>query len=128
MIQIPVSIGELFDKVTILRLKILNMKDLKKIKNAEDEHYQLDHLMANVAAGNEGLNNLFTLLYQTNEALWKVEDQLRGLEKKEDFGSDFINLARQVYHLNDQRFDIKNKINILTNSEIREVKEYTNYK
>ena len=127
MIQIPVSAGELFDKVTILRIKLLKIKDNVKLAHIEKELFELDYLIGDIAEGRRDLDALFTLLYQTNLDLWEVEDKLRILEKAGEFESNFIDLARQVYHLNDQRFELKNKINILTGSEIVEVKEYVKY-
>lgn len=128
MIQIPVSAGELFDKVTILRIKLLKIKDNVKLAHVDKELLELDYLVGDLAEGRRDLDKLFNSLYQTNLDLWEVEDKLRILEKAEEFESNFIDLARQVYHLNDQRFEIKNKINTLTGSEIVEVKDYVKYK
>jgi hypothetical protein len=74
------------------------------------------------------VENLFHMLVTTNTNLWEIEDKLRVLEQSNKFEGEFIDLARKVYFTNDERFEYKNQINSLTSSEIREVKEYVNYK
>lgn len=76
----------------------------------------------------EGINRLYEDLIGVNTQLWDVEDELRKLEHKKQFDDKFIELARSVYYLNDERFNIKNKINVLTDSDIQEVKQYIDYK
>lgn len=126
MIQIPVSVGELFDKVTILRIKMMNMEDPEKIRKAEAEYLQLSPLLDKYITTE--IDKLFGQLHTVNSHLWSVEDRLRLMERDKMFDMNFIDLARSVYHLNDQRFELKNKINQLTDSDIVEVKEYTDYK
>ena len=116
-ITIPISVGELLDKITILEIKSMftdneyvlkELEDLNQIKNTLTQ-FTLEYM-------NE--------LRDVNKKLWKIEDQLRELEKKQDFGERFIELARSVYITNDKRADIKKRINELCNSEFREIKVY----
>ena len=76
----------------------------------------------------DSISRLYEDLIGVNLQLWNVEDEIRKLEKDKDFGDKFIELARAVYHLNDERFVVKNKINMLTDSDIQEVKQYIDYK
>lgn len=127
MIQIQISVGELLDKMSILYIKNSKIKDKEKLKKIEKE------LLCLLPIGSPFLENpevddLYTDLFGVNMNLWEVEDILRTLEKKQEFGDYFIGLARQVYKLNDQRFSLKDQINQLTESDISEVKEYINYK
>jgi hypothetical protein len=127
MINIPVSAGELIDKISILQVKETNIKNPEKLALVKNE---LTHLnkVAEIYLADERIEDLLQKLVHTNGELWKVEDELRVMESKGLFNDDFIHLARDVYHLNDQRFEWKNEINSITRSEIREVKEYINYK
>ena len=74
------------------------------------------------------ISKLYHQLVEVNSKLWEVEDELRVIESTKDFNSEFIELARKVYYTNDERFSLKNKINELTNSEVREQKDYIEYK
>jgi hypothetical protein len=119
MINVPISYGELFDKITILEIK------MKKIgtANVAKEHILL------VDKG-KGINvgcDLIQQLRDINEKLWVIEDKIRLKEKAKQFDQDFINLARSVYIQNDRRAAIKKEINKQLNSEIVEEKQYTNY-
>ncbi|MDH5581899.1 MAG: DUF6165 family protein [Bdellovibrionales bacterium] len=122
-LNIPVSLGEVIDKVSILRIKKQKISDQQKLKFIRDEESRLVKFL------NQDKSYLIWIerLVEVNQALWEVEDNLREKEKANDFGEDFILLARSVYILNDQRFEIKNKINSLFNSSIREVKSYSSY-
>ena len=84
--------------------------------------------LLNPFLGIDAIARLYEDLVGVNLQLWNVEDEIRKLEKDKDFGEKFIELARAVYHLNDERFVVKNKINTLTNSDIQEVKQYIDYK
>lgn len=126
MITIQVSIGELIDKYSILQIKRSKVTGDK----LEKVEHEIKALLPEVGPliGIDAIDTLYEHLIGVNLQLWDVEDQLRILEKEKDFGEKFIELARSVYHLNDERFGIKNKINILLGSDIREVKQYINYK
>jgi DNA helicase HerA-like ATPase len=127
-INIPVSIGELVDKLTILDVKLEKIKDEKKLENVRHEKEKLEKLYKQFnGLLAEELSVLRDVLYQTNRGLWSIEDNIRLQEKNKDFGPLFIRLARDVYQINDKRFETKNKINKLTNSDIREVKSYESY-
>lgn len=125
MITIPISVGELLDKVSILYIKNSKIHDEEKLKKIETE---LLHLLPIVKPFLEipEVDDLYTDLMGINYELWGVEDKLRISEKENRFQINFINLARSVYTLNDQRSALKEKINVLTNSEISEVKSYDN--
>ena len=126
-ILVEVSVGELFDKISILEIKKEKIKDPDKIKYISDEHSILkDQLNKNVKS-DEKLNNLFKSLKEINAKLWVIEDKKRQCEKDKDFGEKFVMLSRDVHFLNDDRAKIKLQINNHTGSKIREIKEYTNY-
>jgi hypothetical protein len=126
MITIPISTGELLDKLSILSIKGSKIKDENKLRLVNTE-FALLHKLSIPYLENEVLG-LYLDLVETNSKLWDVEDKLRVLEVEHRFEGEFIELARKVYYLNDERFNIKNQINILTSSEIQEVKEYVDYK
>lgn len=127
MINIPVSVGELIDKLSILQIKKSKIDDKQKLEKIEKEYkFLLTHSMKYLDI--EAIDKLFDDLLGVNLQLWNVEDELRILEKDKSFGDRFIELARAVYYLNDERFSIKDKINRLTDSDIQEVKQYVNYK
>lgn len=126
-VHVEVSVGELVDKITILEIKQARIKDRAKL---EDVSRELDVLNLAREAGvpkSETLKNLTTDLKTVNEALWEVEDELREHERRRDFGERFVELARSVYRLNDQRADLKRKINELVGSRLKEVKSYSAY-
>ena len=125
MPQIEVSVGELLDKVSILYIKNSKIHDGEKLKKVEAELFYLLPIMKPFLEIPE-VDDLYTDLMGVNFELWEIEDKLRILEKEKKFNTVFVELARQVYTLNDQRFSLKEKINVLTNSEISEVKSYDN--
>jgi len=126
MVTIPVSVGELIDKYTILQIK-RNKVSSDKLSKVQHEIESLTSLVGPFIII-DSISSLYEDLIGVNTQLWDVEDQLRELEKDKSFGDRFIELARTVYFLNDKRFEAKNKINILTNSDIQEVKHYIDYK
>jgi len=126
MITIPVSVGELIDKYTILQIKRSKVS-ADKLAKVENEAKQLLPLIGKFIHI-DSISRLYEDLIGVNLQLWNVEDEIRKLEKDKDFGDKFIELARAVYHLNDERFVVKNKINMLTDSDIQEVKQYIDYK
>jgi Family of unknown function (DUF6165) len=127
MISIPVSVGELLDKLSILHIKQNNIKDSEKLEKVRVE-YSLLYNISQAYLGDKDFFNLYDDLITTNSKLWEIEDRIRVLEKDKLFNEDFIELARAVYYTNDERFEIKNKINLLANSEIQEQKSYEDYK
>jgi hypothetical protein len=127
MINVPVSVGELIDKLSILQVKKRNVSNPEKLSYINKEFELLYNLSAEYL-NNMEIENLFHELVKTNSALWDIEDRLRVLEQTGKFEGEFIDLARKVYFTNDKRFELKNEINSLTSSEIREIKEYVDYK
>ena len=126
-IIVEVSIGELFDKISILEIKQEKIKDPEKLKYITDEHSILKNQLAKNIKNDEKLDKLFQSLKEINSKLWIIEDDKRQCEKEKDFGEKFIKLSRDVHFLNDDRAKIKLDINNHTGSKIKEIKEYTNY-
>jgi hypothetical protein len=126
-IVVPISVGELLDKITILTIKTSVLKNPERLNNVLIEKESLEAICC--------LNNIYTpeiiqlvpQLLDINMRLWVVEDNIRESENKKDFGPIFIYLARQVYYLNDRRSEIKREINKLSSSVLVEEKEYTKY-
>ena len=127
--KVEVSNGELLDKLSILELKMKNIKDDKKLINIKNEHGGLSPLCNNLFNnyGNE-LRSLYAKLSEINAELWKIEDDIRECERNKDFGDEFVRLARAVYFTNDKRSDVKKSINLLTESGFVEEKSYEDYK
>jgi hypothetical protein len=121
-VSIPVSIGELWDKYSILEIKQEKIKDVDKLKYIKDE---LDYLEPFIK--DNKFDELFNNLKQVNLNLWKIEDDIREKELKNQFDDHFIDLARMVYKTNDRRAEIKKEINNKFNSMIHEVKSYKKY-
>ena len=122
--NIPVSIGEIFDKYSILEIKLTKIKDIKKIKLVKKEAELLKPYILKYSLDKEIYENLKNI----NSQLWDIEDTLRIKELQKDFNDEFIQLARKVYFTNDKRAEIKKKINFFFKSEIIEVKDYVDYK
>ena len=127
--KVEVSNGELLDKLSILELKLKNIKDDKKLINIKNEYGGLSPLCNNLFDnyGNE-LRSLYAKLSEINAELWKIEDDIRECERNKDFGDEFVRLARAVYFTNDKRSDVKKSINLLTESGFIEEKSYEDYK
>tara|TARA_Y100000590_G_scaffold459130_1_gene615418 strand:+ start:67926 stop:68309 length:384 start_codon:yes stop_codon:yes gene_type:complete len=123
-IEIPISLGELLDKLSILMIKSEMISDKEKLKDVAIEERLLK---GKVEALGIDSSELFEELLQINKKLWKIEDDIREKERKDEFDKEFIELARSVYITNDQRFDIKNRINLKFGSAIKEVKSYEEY-
>jgi hypothetical protein len=123
---IPVSVGELLDKVSILSIKSDMISDADKLSKVKIELNQLMDLARPILQDDQ-LERLYDNLLIVNKDLWDVEDVLRRMEADKKFDEQFIAKARSVYFLNDRRFEIKNKINTVMGSEINEVKQYVNY-
>ena len=122
-----VSIGELFDKISILEIKQEKIKDPEKLKFIVNEHSILKEQLDKNVKSDEKLNNLFKSLKEINSKLWVIEDDKRQCEKDKIFTEKFIKLSRDIHFLNDDRAKIKLEINNLTGSKIKEIKEYTSY-
>jgi len=126
-ILVEISVGELLDKISILKVKQEKIKDPEKLKFINDEHNILkDQLDKNVKSDDK-LNSLFKSLKDINAKLWVIEDNKRLCEKNSDFTENFIKLSRDVHFLNDDRAKIKLELNNHTGSKIKEIKEYTKY-
>jgi len=133
-INVPVSIGELVDKLKILEIKSVKIDDHKKNQEIYKEKILLEEELKKIINTKSDcgfhIGDLLALkadLYEINRELWHIEDKIRVREKNKDFGAEFVRLARDVYYTNDKRFEIKNEINQLTNSEVKEVKSYESY-
>ena len=126
-ILVEVSVGELLDKISILEIKKEKIKDPEKLKFISDEHTILQDQLDQNVKSDEILNKLFQSLKDINAKLWVIEDDKRMCEKNSDFTENFIKLSRDVHFLNDERAQIKLKINNHTGSKIKEIKEYTSY-
>ena len=121
IIHAPISIGELIDKITILKIKSILITDSIKLKNIEQELQLLEELKDSL---NIDVDSLQSKLYGVNLELWHIENYKRECEKNQSFGEDFIETARQVYLKNDLRASIKKQINELVGSTIIEEKSY----
>ena len=126
-IIVEVSIGELLDKISILEIKQVKIKDPEKLKFINNELSILKNQLENNVKSDEKLDSLYQSLKEINAKLWVIEDDKRQCEKDKDFGEKFIKLSRDVHFLNDDRAKIKLEINDHTGSVIREIKEYTSY-
>ena len=109
LLQIPGSIGELFDKITILEIKAARIKDSGKLQHFRHELELLRGLQAKYGPSNDEQAYLVTELKSVNEALWDIEDDIRDCERRQDFGEEFISLARSIYKTNDRRAAIKKR-------------------
>jgi DNA repair ATPase RecN len=120
---IPVSIGELYDKYTILQIKQDKITCTEKLKSVNNELEYLKNIIHKYNLDKEVINDLKTI----NEMLWEIEDSIREKERIKSFDEEFIKLARNVYITNDKRSEVKNKINIILKSEINDIKGYSQY-
>lgn len=124
IILAPISVGELIDKITILKIKSNLITDTDKLKNIEKELQALDELKNELNLDLDKVEPLENKLYKVNLELWHIENYKRQSEKDQDFGDGFVNAARQVYMKNDLRANIKKEINLLTGSTLIEEKSY----
>jgi hypothetical protein len=122
--KIELSNGEIIDKLTILQIKLEKIKDKGKLKNIRKE---FDELLNAASSIMKTSDPLYKALYRINCELWDIEDHIRGLESRKDFGEDFIATARSVYINNDKRAGLKREINIRTSSDLIEEKSYEKY-
>ena len=126
-LKIPISLGELIDKITILKIKYEKINSLKSKRNVCFELEKLEQVLNKKLEYNLTLKKLEIKLSKINETLWEIENKLREKEKEKKFDKKFIFLARMVYLKNDERAKIKRKINTNFGSEITEEKFYSSY-
>ena len=124
MILIPVSLGELLDKITILQIKEQNIKDNYKLQWVKKELDLLLNKLQEINHSNLLKDAEFRKLFFYNKTLWNLEDNIRLLEQQNNFGPEFIRIARSIYLNNDKRADIKRQFNEKYSSDIMEIKSY----
>ncbi len=127
MISTPVSFGEVLDKITILEIKVKNINDDEKRANVKNELNILLNTWEKHVESNNEINTLKQKLKDINQSLWDIEDNIRIKESKNEFDDEFIQIARSVYVVNDQRAAAKKEVNILLGSELVEEKSYQDY-
>ncbi len=127
-LRIPVSAGELLDKISILRIKEARISDESKLANVRKELLLLQSVAEGLPIEESQLSLWLSALREVNESLWEIEDEIRGCEARGDFQDTFISLARAVYRKNDERSRIKREINEATGSAIMEEKSYVDPK
>ena len=126
-LQVPVSVGEVLDKITILQIKLEHISDADKRVNIQNELDALLPLVSSDAFTTDHMQGLMEELKAVNEALWNIEDDIREKEAAKSFNAEFIRLARAVYVTNDKRAEIKKQINLATGSALIEEKSYESY-
>jgi hypothetical protein len=122
--KIEVSNGEIIDKLTIIQIKLERIKDKGKLFNLQREYDELINVSSTILSTSD---QLYSALYEVNCELWDIEDRIRDLERKKNFGDEFVATARSVYFKNDKRSEIKREINIKTSSGLIEEKSYEKY-
>jgi hypothetical protein len=127
-IKVPISPGELLDKITILRIKSQRMSDPAKLSNVRLELGALEQTWGTSAYAKIDVEADVHALLAVNERLWAIEDEIRDKERAQAFDAEFIRLARAVYFENDERAAIKRRINTVLGSTVVEEKSYSNYK
>ena len=127
IIQVPVSPGEVLDKITILEIKSERMDDPVKVANVRRELELLLGTWQQSVEDDETIRRIHAELKSINEALWEIEDDIRDKELAKEFDARFIELARSVYVTNDQRANDKKELNVYLGSEIVEEKSYKDY-
>ena len=127
MSLVPISFGELIDKITILKIKAQRIHDPAKVSNIRNELQLLAEARAHLSIEGAEIARLEAKLELTNEALWDIEDHIRDCERQKDFGPRFVELARSVYRTNDRRAELKRQINEIAGSSIVEEKSYSRY-
>ncbi|WP_114240009.1 DUF6165 family protein [Dyella sp. C9] len=128
LIQVPVSYGELIDKITILEIKSRQISDAAKLANVRTELDLLNATWAAHPASRTDIAAERARLLAVNEALWDIEDRIRLKEKAQAFDAEFIELARSVYFQNDERAAVKREINVKLGSQLVEEKSYQDYR
>jgi hypothetical protein len=125
IVEVPTSVGELVDKITILEIKKENITDPTKLHNVQVELRLLHEKLRSLSVPD--LFEHMLSLYSVNKRLWNIEDQIRNKERLKQFDDEFIQLARSVYCTNDERARLKKEINILVGSTLIEEKQYDDY-
>ncbi len=123
----PISVGELIDKITILKIKQKKASDKQKLENINRELKELVTTWEKEKNPDLDISDLFRRLTEVNEALWDIEDNIRAKEAENTFDQEFIELARSVYKQNDLRADLKKEINLRSGSTLVEEKLYQKY-
>lgn len=123
-IEVPISTAELIDKITILEIKVVRIRDAAKTANVRAELALLLARREAALAPDPRLDLLATRLKVVNERLWDLEDEIRDCERRQDFGPTFVDVARNIYRANDQRSSLKHEINIASGSKLIEEKSY----
>ena len=126
-INVPISPGELVDKITILEIKKEFIDDINKLKNINHEYDLLMQIYSKDISKTDGVDSLKSKLKNINLSLWKIEDDIRDCERDKIFNERFVQLARDVYFTNDKRSKVKLEINLLLNSSLVEEKSYKDY-
>jgi len=126
-VNTEISIGEFFDKVTILEIKKARISDPAKLVNINKELHGLNQLLARLPFSRDNIKKEYQELKQINEKLWVIEDDIRDKEAKKQFDEVFIDLARAVYITNDRRSEVKRDINLKLGSDFVEEKSYEKY-
>lgn len=127
LLTIPISPGEMLDKITILEIKSERISEEAKLINVRKELAMLSDLWTKLVTEDAALVSMRDELKGINEKLWAIEDDIRDEERNQQFGEPFIKLARSVYFTNDERSDVKKRINLHLNSDIVEEKSYQKY-
>tara|TARA_Y100001970_G_scaffold277569_1_gene381976 strand:+ start:1168 stop:1569 length:402 start_codon:yes stop_codon:yes gene_type:complete len=122
-----ISPGELLDKISILEIKLVKIKDQKSLEKINKEYESLIEAKKLFIPQSKKLDDLINKIKEVNLSLWNIEDKIRICEKNKDFGKEFVELARGVYYTNDKRSKIKSDINDIFDSDIREIKQYVDY-
>ena len=122
-----ISPGELLDKISILEIKLEKIKDKNSQEKIKIEYKILKKIQNSSIEMSDKIKDLYRSVSDVNIKLWDIEDKLRICEKNKDFGKNFIELARGVYFNNDKRAKLKNEINEILKSNIKEIKQYENY-
>ncbi|HWI41148.1 MAG TPA: DUF6165 family protein [Verrucomicrobiae bacterium] len=127
LVSVPISIGELLDKITILEIKKERIRNEEKLRNVVTELDLLSRVRDESVPAGEEMASVYAELRSVNEKLWDIEDDIRECERAKDFGPRFIELARAVYITNDRRAELKNVLNRLSGSLLVEEKSYEAY-
>jgi len=127
VIEVPIATGELIDKITILEIKVARITDAAKTANVRVELTLLCQRRDAVLSSDPALDLLAARLKAVNERLWDLDDEIRGCERRQDFGAAFVTVARSIYRANDERAAVKREINIATGSQLIEEKSYAGH-
>lgn len=123
--KIEVSNGEIADKLTIIEIKLSKIRDEAKLANIRNEYAVVKEAMSTII---DTSHPLYRQLFDINSKLWEIEDHIRDLERARNFEDDFVQTARSIYFINDDRSEVKRKINEQTGSKLFEEKSYEDYK